>query len=82
MTRDQYTAAVENIDWHLEGDGFSLNFYLRGGHSFHDYKVTDIRFDGLGAEDDFNVVRLDRDDHPPVFVALDEVVAIELSTGE
>lgn len=76
MQRPNYINALENIDHHLGGEGFRLNVYLKGGRAFYDYAVADLRHDHPAASSE--IVRLDKDDHPPVYVEIERIDAIEL----
>jgi hypothetical protein len=76
MTRNQYTAALENIDFHLEGDAFRLHLHMTNGNVIRDVTITDLRNDGLK-----EVIRCDRDDSPPIYVPIDQICFLQLSAG-
>lgn len=75
MTHDEYANAIADIDHHLEGDGFYLNIGLKSGRTMCDYRVVKV---GSAITD---LIRLDKDDFPPVYVPIASIEYLELSVG-
>jgi hypothetical protein len=73
MTPSQLQLSLNDIKEHLEHSNFRLNFYLKGGHVLRDYEFVNISqfYD--------YVVRAEKDDHPPAYLPIDQIVFVELT---
>ena len=72
MKIKHFNVIIGNVDRHLECDEFRVNLGLKSGRVLNDYAIaslTDL------------VLSCSRDDHPPIYVEVEEIEMVELSTG-